>query len=194
MKTLMLKQTQKERHQHSIDIQHIMENVVNVTSSIYIQRYGAMFERKLGLTEDDLMNDIREQVWKGLLTHKKDGDANLKTYINTIIKNRFLVLYDRSLTTKYNSLDYYADAFSATGVNKDFVETEENGESLLEKRQEFMKDLVLLSEKDRIVFKDLILGFNLNEMVKRNKMPLTEIVGSIKRIDEVIRKRRANQE
>lgn len=190
----MIDQPANEKVQSSLDIEHLLNNVVHRQIADYLDKFGATIERKLGLTEDDLMNDMREQIWKGLLTHKKSGQANLKTYLNTIIKNRFLVLYDRSTLRKYNSVEYYADAFSATGVNKEFSETEETGESLLQKRQEFMRDLVVLSDRDRSIFRDLILGFNLNEMVKRNKAPITEVVGAIKRIDDIIRKRRLNTE
>lgn len=190
----MIEQPAAEKAQSSTDIEHLLTNVVHRQIADYMDKFGATIERRLGLTEDDLMNDMREQIWKGLLTHKTSGDANLKTYLNTIIKNRFLVLYDRSTLRKYNSVEYYADAFSATGASKEYSETEETGETLLERRQEFIRDLVTLSEKDRTIFKDLILGFNLNEMVKRNKMQLTEVIGAIKRIDETIRKRRMNLE
>lgn len=190
----MLGQTAEQRTQYSNDIEHLLDRVVNVTVSIYTDKFGATLERKLGLTEDDLRNDMREQIWKGLLSHDKNGQANLKTYLNTIIKNRFLVLYDRSTLRKYNSIDYYADAFSATGVTSDYTETDETSESLFEKRQEFMRDLIILSEKDRTVFKDLILGFSLSEMVKRNNMPLNEVIGAIKRIDDTVRNRRLSSE
>lgn len=190
----MKEQSVAEKAQSNLDIEHLLNNVVHRQVADYLDKFGATIERKLGLTEDDLMNDMREQVWKGLLTHKGNGLANLKTYLNTIIKNRFLLLYNRSTLKKYNSVDYYADAFSATGVGKEYAETEETGETLFEKRQEFMKNLVMLSTRDREIFKDLILGFNLSEMVERNKMHLSEVIGSIKRIDETVRKQRLSEE
>ncbi len=195
----MREQPVVERVQNSFDIEHLLTKVVHKQIADYFSEYGATIERKLGLTKDDIINDMREQIWKGLLTHNhkesaKCGQANLKTYLNLLIKNRFLLLYNRSTLKKYNSIDYYSDAFNATGISSEYSETEESGETLLEKRQELMKSLVLLSQKDRNIFKDLALGYNLSEMVERNKMPITEVIGSIKRIDETIQKRKLSAE
>jgi DNA-directed RNA polymerase specialized sigma24 family protein len=190
----MKNQPAVEKQQASIDIEHLLTNVVHRQIADYMDKFSATIERKLGLTKDDLLNDMREQIWKGLLTHKKDGAANLKTYLNTLIKNRFLVLYDRSTLRKYNSVDYYADAFSASTANKEFLETEETGETLFARRQECMRDIGTLSKKDQKILGDLYLGFNIGELMKRNNMLRTEVTAAIKRIDSIIMKQKLNME
>lgn len=186
----MKEQSAEERTQSSLDIEHLLNNVVNKQVADYMDKFGDTIERKLGMTEDDLLNDMREQIWKGLLTHKKSGQANLKTYLNTIIKNRFLLLYNRSTLKKYNSVDYYAAPHGASGIDSEYTETEETGETLMEKRQEFMRNLVLLSNRDREVLKDLALGYGLDEMVERTGLSRVEVTSSINRIEEMARRRK----
>lgn len=187
-------QTEEKRIQFSLDIDKIINVEMKSTVKHYVDKYSKTFERKLGLTKDDLVNDIREQVWKALLTHQENREAGLKTYVTTIIKNRFLVLLDRSNLKKHNSVDYYPNTASLSDVGKEHLETEETGETILEMRQEYVKHLVTLTKLERVIYQDLVLGFTLNEMVRKNKMSLSDVITSIKKIDDSLKKIRSKNE
>ena len=199
IRRLMLSQPAEERIQSSLDIEDLLANVVHRQVADYMEKFSATIENKLGLTRDDLMNDVREQIWKGLLTHSHADNpyrkkANLKTYLDTIIKNRFLLLYKQSTLRKYNSIEYYSDASQASGAKSEFLEVEETGESLLERRQEFMKDLVLLSNEDRAIMKDLVLGYSIAEMMARTGLSRTQVIGAINRVQKASSDRRLKSE
>lgn len=166
-----------------------MAGDLKTTLKYHIGKYGKTFERKLGLTRDDLMNDMREQVWKGILTHSPSGGANLKTWLNKLISNRFLVLLKRSTIQKHNSIDYYGDVFSTTGIDENHLMTEETGETIFEKRQVIMQELESLSHEDKFIYADLILGRSIDEMVHLRKMQRMQVISAISRIDDLIKTR-----
>lgn len=185
----MLNQSESESQKASLDIESLIKKELRETVSTYLSKYGKTLDQKLGLTRDDLMNDIREQVWKGLLTHNPKGRANLKTYLNTLIKNRFGVLFKRSKIKKNNMVNYYADVYSTTGIEEEHLITEETGETVFMRRQLIMQDLNYLSPQDRMVYQELVLGNRLEEMVKSLKLQRHLVIGSINRIDEMLRRR-----
>lgn len=188
-KNLMLSQSKEQNEAAGLRIEDLLAGELKETLRHFIGKYGKTFERKLGLTRDDLMNDMREQVWKGLLTHSPNGGANLKTWLNKLINNRFLVLLRRSTIQKHNSIDYYGDVFSTTGIDDDSLITEETGETIFEKRQVIMQEIESLSYEDKFIYMDLILGKSLSEMVSQRKIPKMQVISAINRIDDLIKRR-----
>lgn len=189
----MLNQTPEQKASLSVRIEHLIETDLKQTIGFYINRYKKTFDRKLGLTEDDLMNDIREQVWKGLLTWNAKGKANLKTYLNSLISNRFLTLLKKSSIDKYSSLEYYADAYAAASIDPDLTVTEDTGESVFERRQEMLKDKEVLSDdEEQKIFSDLILGYSIPEMMTRHKLARVKVISLINKINKRVSERRSN--
>lgn len=166
-----------------------MQNELRETVSTYLKKYGHTLDQKLGLTRDDLLNDIREQIWKGLLTHSPSGRANLKTYLNTLIKNRFGVLFKRSKILKNNMVNYYSDVYATTGIEDEHLITEETGETLFMQRQVIMQHQAALCVQDRIIYEELLLGNNLHEIESKLELTRPVIIGAINRIDTIIRAR-----
>lgn len=185
----MKSQTTEQNALASGRIEEILNGDLKDTVKYFIGSFGKTFERKLGLTKDDLLNDVREQIWKGLLTHKSDGKANLKTYLNKLIKNRFGVLHKRSTIKKYNSVDYYGDVFATTGIDEERLVTEETGESIFEQRQVIMQELGALSVSDRFIYADLIMGRSLDEITTLRKLPKIQVIATINKIDVMIKNR-----
>lgn len=186
----MLKQTPQERISNSVEIERLLQNELKTTIESIYNRNSMVFNHKLGMTKDDILNDMRMQVWKGLLTFKPELKIKLSTYLDNIIKNRFNTFRRRASLKKYNSLDYFKTLISHDGVDQEHFITEETGETILERRQELMKDLVSLTEKETKVMADLMVGFTLHEMARRNSITTNELVGIINKIDTTIRKRR----
>jgi DNA-directed RNA polymerase specialized sigma24 family protein len=185
----MQSQSATANAKHSVDIEHLIDTELKDTVAYFIGKYGKTCENKLGLTRDDLLNDIREQVWKGLLTHDKDKRANLKTYLNRLIKNRFGVLLTRSTIPKYSNVDYFADVYTSTGIDEEHLITEDTGETVFERRQIIMQDMATLGPQDRWIYGDLLLGRSLDEMVNAHKLPRVKVIASINRIDDMIKRR-----
>lgn len=182
----MLSQTREANQSANVRIETLLTGDLKDTIKYHIGKYGKTFERKLGLTRDDLINDMREQIWKGLLTHKSDGKANIKTYLNTLIKNRFGVLLKRSSIKKYSSVDYYGDVFATTGIEDEHLVTEETGETIFEKRQVIMQELELLNTNEKFIYADLIMGRGIEEMVKLRTLPKVEVIAAINKISALI--------
>jgi hypothetical protein len=130
-----------------------MENLVASDIEIWIKRYSETFVRKLGLSEDDLLNDIREQVWKALLTFNPTGGANFKTYVKRLIDYRFQTLLAKSSRKKYSCTDYFSDDF--TGLTENAYVTEETGETLFELRSHHMKNLETLFRAGNMIDDEL---------------------------------------
>ena len=166
-----------------------MEADLSQTVSVYLAKYSKTLESKLGLTKDDLLNDIREQVWKGLLTYSSKGGASVKTYLNNLIKNRFIVLFKRSKIKKNNMVQYYGDLYASSSIDDEYLITEETGETVFLQRQIIGYEHTLLEDLDRNVYEDLIVGRTLDEMSKRHKQPRSAIKKSIDKIDNLLKSR-----
>lgn len=167
------------------------------TIAFHIRKYGATFEEKLGLSQDDLVNDAREQIWKGLLSHDINGAANLKTFLSFILMNRFRDLARKASLPKYNSVQYYADVFLVSASEEGAMLTEETGESIYEARQQLAIYLTLLTEVDREIYTYLLQGYSLAEMVQAHnkahpKSPVTRvsIIAGINRVQDAVTQRR----
>jgi DNA-directed RNA polymerase specialized sigma24 family protein len=184
----MKSQSAEENQVSSQRIEYLINNDLKQTVRTYLSRYSKTLEQKLGLTRDDLINDIREQIWKGLITHDPNKKANLKTYLNHLIKNRFGVLFQRSKIQKNNMINYYADFFCSEDSSNEAILTEENGETIFMRRQAMMQNQALLSNKDRLIYEDLQLGLSLEEMCQAHKMSRIEVTASIHRILELVKR------
>lgn len=181
----MLAQSEGAKEKLSLDIDSIMKNEMHQTIATYLGRYAHTIEQKLGLTIDDLLNDIREQIWKGLITHNPKGAANIKTYLNTLIKNRFGVLFKKSKIQK-NNMVYYYDSIGDGSAFESEQFTEETGETVFLERELFTRNLSLLSESDQLIYEDLRLGKSLEEMCRLHKLPRPQVIASVFRIAELI--------
>lgn len=152
-----------------------MEGELKKTIRTFMRAYGKTLHNKLGLTQDDIMNDVREQVWKGLVMHSNSKKANRHTYLCNIIENRFLTLYKKSTIPKHNAIQYYADVFSVKDIDTRYTETNMTGLSLIEIREEFMEKLMLLDPAERVVYRCLLVGEGFAEMEKATGLPRTQI-------------------
>ena len=188
----MLKQSEKQNQKSSIDIEYLLLNDLRPTVETYIAQYGKTLDAKLGLTEDDLINDMREQIWKGLLTFNPKGAANLKTYLCTLIKNRFIVLFKRSKIRKNNMVQYYASVFESPADEECFL-TEDTGEAAFMQRQIIKSDQMHLKGLDLLIYQDLLLGRTLLEMCKLHNASRIDVIASINKINDLIMER-ANRE
>lgn len=137
------------------------------------------------------MNEIREKVWRALLTYDPAKKANLHTYVNRVIENYFSWKLRQSSLKKHNSLDYYSDVFTsvAPGDPDEFI-TQETGETQFERRHEFMKDLAFLNEADRVILTGLAQGYNMADLVEMSGRPRPEVTAAVNRIAVLIKKRR----
>lgn len=177
----MLSQSEESRKLTSTDIEQWM-TAEKATVEFFVSRYGQVLERKLGYDRTDLESEIREQVWKGLISHDPSKTANLKTYINTLIKNRFKTLYGRSKLDKFSLVDFYADVFNGPAIDSEHTETAETGESLYAMRETILRDLVGLQGKELLIYEDLLLMNNIATMMKKHEMSKPEVVRTINAI------------
>lgn len=135
------------------------------------------------------MNDMREVIWKGLLTHDSKKGANINTYLDVLIERRFNTLLDRTIKKKYSMLDHYADVWSTTGIDRELLETDETPESVFSIRETMMQEHYSLTQFERQVYGDLIYGRSLEEMEKRHRATRVKVISAINRIDRLIRAR-----
>ncbi len=190
----MLAQTQEQKAKLSLDIEYLIHNDLKNDVTFYLKRYSTILELKLGMTEEDLVNDIREQVWKGLLTWRNDGKANRKTYISNLIEKRFITLLQKTGAKKNNIILYYADVFTTLQqkIDKEYLETQETGEEILKQRQEAMKDLESLSLVEKLIYPDLLIGRSIGEIMKQHRLDRVSVVKAITKINERVTERRRN--
>lgn len=192
----MQAQTPQRKAELSIEIEKLIAGDLKQTIAYHINRYRKSFDRRLGMTEDDILNDIRIQIWKGLITWAPDGRANKKTYLNNLIKKRFSTLHRRTQIEKYSAVEYYADVFSSPArysMDPDRLETHETGEDLLLRRQEQMRDQEVITDPTHLhIFEDLLKGLSIEEMMSRHKMTRVRVVGAVREITTRIAERREN--
>jgi DNA-directed RNA polymerase specialized sigma24 family protein len=186
MRTAMLAQDEQAKLVASAQIEEWMKGELSSTIRHYIRKYGATFDRKLGLAKEDLENEIRMEIWKGILSYNK-SKAKLKTYLNRLIHNRFLTLYARSELGKNNMVDYFADVFATERVCESDKVTYENAESILEQRESVMEGLMgLQSELEFAIVRDLIVGETLTSMEQKHKVPRAVVIAAITKIEKLI--------
>lgn len=187
MRTAMLGQSQAQNKASSETIEEWIKGELAPTIRFYVRKYGATFDRKLGLTADDLKNEIRVEVWKGLLSYNK-SKAKLKTYLNRLIHNRILTLYARSELNKNNMVDYFADVFATERVADHDKVTYENAESILERRETVMEGLMGLgSDLEFAIVRDLMVGENLSAMEKKHQVSRAVVTAAIMKIEKILK-------
>jgi len=187
----MLAQSEEQRAEANERIKWVLETLVPDTVEVHLKKCSATLERKLGLMPDDLLNNIRVQIWKALLTYAESNRTRLRTYVNKIIENEFKVLLRRASLKKYNSVEYYADVFTSTGIDQDHFFTEETGETIFERRTEFEKIEAMLSDVDRLILAGLSEGQTIAELTKLTQRSRIEIIGAINRIATVVKEYRS---
>lgn len=179
----MLSQTREQKDKLNIDIDVLMSTTVKSTIEVFMSRYSKTIGEKLGLDADDLKNDMREQVWKGLITFSKNGKANIRTYLNRLIENRFNLLISKCNIKKYKNIEYFSDIFeSGHHTNENFI-TEETGETLYEKRERFIEFTTRLPHPYKEIYLDLTQGFSINELGKRHSLSRIETIAAINKLD-----------
>lgn len=200
-KDLMRAQTPEQVAQLSIDIEKMLTVDIKSDLRYYLKRYSKILGERLGMNEDDIINDVREQIWKALITWKPNGKANKKTYCLSIVSRRFYTLLKKTDAEKNNMVLYYADVFSSVEANADTEGAhQDSGEVLMMRREESLKDLQTLNELEQVVYPALLQGCSVSEIIKRLSatMGLTvdrvTVVGVIKAIDTRIAERRQNSE
>ena len=186
IRTLMEQQTVEQNTVSSVEIESILTNEMESTINYFIGKYGSALDRALGMEKDDIVNDMREQIWKGLLTHKVSGTANRKTYMNKLVTNRFNTLLERSRKKKYTSLEYHSDVWETGGGDPEYTETEETPESLLLLREAVMQDCFHMSDTEQEIYMYLKMGASLREMEKQQSMTRQELIAIIGRIDSLL--------
>lgn len=188
-RNLMLNQSAEQNAASSIRIEQILTTDLKGTISHYLKKYGPLFDKRLGLTRDDILNDMREQIWKALITHDPTKSAGLRTYLSTLVTNRFRVLLRRSSIPKYTCIDYYGDIYESAGIDEETLITDETGETLFERRQTASSIIRELEGTDAwCIFGDLLLGCDLEEMMTRNKMTRVQVTAAILKIDALSRR------
>jgi DNA-directed RNA polymerase specialized sigma24 family protein len=203
----MLEQTPAQKAALSIEIEQLIAGELKATISHFIRKYEDRLTYKLGIDRDDLMNDIRMQIWKGLISWSPDKKAKRYTYLSSIIEKRFRTLIRQAGTVKFSSISYYADPFTskAREISEESTTTYESGEELLSRRQEQMQDYCAIDdvepanaeeEKARArklaIYQDLLQGAKISEMTKKHGVSRTEVVRLVNEISQRVAERRAN--
>lgn len=186
MRTVMLAQSVEQNQVSSGQIEEWMQGELASTIRHFIRKYGGTLERKLGLSKEDLENEIRLEIWKGLLTFDPKK-AKLKTYFDRLIKNRFHTLYVRSELGKNNMVDYYADVFGIDRMQESDYITYDTAETFLEHRETVMQGLVDLTDLEFAIVQDIVAGENLQTMSKKHNVRIPTLIGIIGTIDRLVR-------
>lgn len=189
IRQLMLEQTREQNDSSSVEIERLLRTDLRETIAFWMKKYAKTLQKRLGMTRADIMNDMREQIWKGLLTYDRSKGANVKTYMNHCIENRFKTLGERAETAKFKNVVHYADVYASTGTEEDYV-THDTPESVLEDRETIMQELARFTlESDRRIYVHLMLGDGFEDMEKTTGLPRPAIVGTIKRILAMLKER-----
>lgn len=174
----------------SRDIAEIFKTAVKPTIDYYMSKYAAIIENRIGMTADDVTNEMNVEIWKAVLSYCPNKKANIKTYTKRLVKNRFKSLLRQSKLKKYNSLTYFSNVFESPGVDPNSFVDESTGESFFEKRNEFHKTMSYLSEPDRIILSGLMEGHDFGKLAELTGKPVIEITAALNRICHVQQKLR----
>lgn len=197
IEVLMKAQTNEQKHLLSLEVERLMVEDLHRTITYYVSKYKVSFNVKLGMNEDDIMNDIRLQIYKGLLMRTEGGPANRKTYMDHVIKNRFSTLSQRITRNKYAATEYYGVVDASVIGDADSQErTVDNntGEYLLQRRQEFvMNNKVIEHDPLQVkIIQGLLAGLSVSEMAAIHKLPAHMIIAKIKEINARLEERNRN--
>lgn len=184
-KKILLRQTKEQNRKNSLKIDEFMTKDLKNLIDYNFMKYKNCFDTKLGMSESDIKSDIMFQIWKGIATHDKTKKANLKTYVSTLITNRFKLLAKKSSAKKYSIISYI-DFLGQECARYEDNEEHENSESLFEKREDMLLNIKeFLNDFERAILNDLFLGLNLDTMVKKHRCALVEVIQAIKKIESL---------
>jgi Flp pilus assembly CpaF family ATPase len=111
VETLQLNQTEEQKTKLSFQIEAIFQDLLSDHIRVVLIKYGPILNDRLGMNQDDLINEIRVQIWKGLLVYDASKGASMKTYLKKLIANRVSVLLKKAFCKKNRLVDYYSDIY-----------------------------------------------------------------------------------
>ena len=71
-----------------------------------LKSYKNAINDKLGVTPEDIINELRAKAWAAQADWRRDGQANLRTYMNTVVRNHMLVLAKQIGFDKYAKIEF----------------------------------------------------------------------------------------
>lgn len=185
-------QTTTQRAKHSVDIEKILNKDMKKLIDFCINKYGLLINNKIGMDRDDLLNDVRFQIWKGLSTFKANKKIQLTTYLSNIITYRFKTLANKSNKKKHLSYVFMSSVESVIDDSKTTEATENSPDFLIQRQQYLDKISMYLKDNEKLVYYDLRLGHNLTEMAKKHNTSISRIIAIVNKINKLAERKFKN--
>ncbi len=184
-KNKLLSLTDKEKYEIGIEMERLINNELSYIVNRHINSYKKAACDTFGWDRDDLLQYVRESVWKGLATFDRSLGYKVETYICSILSRSFFNLSKKCKTKKHSMTKMFCP--------DELFETEEmmfhdTGEDWVRYGQSFGVLLGNMEVKEqKIMVLYLVHGKDITEMSEELKIKRTEVVRNIKTLKQKIK-------
>jgi RNA polymerase sigma factor (sigma-70 family) len=182
---ILINLTREESDAVGVKVEALIKKEMAYIVNQYIVKYNHAVADTFGWDRDDLLQNIRMAMWKGVATFNPDYGFKIETYLSSILSKTFSNISRQCKTQKHSRTKLYCP--------ENFYESEEiifreTGEDWVRYAQSFAVLMGTLNRKEqKVMVRYLIHGETTSEISEKSKIKKTEVVKILKEIKEKIK-------
>lgn len=177
--TILLNLSRERANEIGLRVEHLIKTDMRYIVNRYISQYRLNVADTFGWTREDLLQQIRITMWKGLATFDESKNFKVTTYLSAILFNYFMSLSKkcRSLRNSQSKLYCVENIFDSQAASDDMVD---DWVSYTNSLKELMENLSLM---EIIVLKlQIEAGYGVTTISEKLKLKKPVVIGIIKSV------------
>lgn len=174
--------SEKRKYELGLLIEELMKDSMKFIVWKYVYNYREAVYQTFGWDDDDLLQFIREQLWKGVATFDPSKNFKIETYCSSILYKQFANLSKQCQTNKHSLSKLYCpeELFDSEETT-----VEETPEDWLNYAQKFRVLWDSLDEQEtKILARYLAKGESATKMAESTGYKKTEVIRILKDLKE----------
>lgn len=183
--TKLMNLSTEESNKIGLEVERLIKDEMSYIVNDYISKYRHACADTFGWDRDDLMQHIRESLWRGVATFNPNYGYKIETYLSSILKKSFLNLSRKCKTKKHSLTKLYCPEDLYESGEMIFNET---GEDWVRYSQNFSVIVGKMNSKEqKIMVRYLVYNETVEKIAKSTKFKKTEIVRCLKSIKATLK-------
>jgi len=172
--------TPDQNIKYGIKVEHLIQNEMKYIVNKYIYKYRKAVFDTFGWDTDDLLQQVRLVLWKGVATFDTSKKAKIETYCSTMLYYAFLNISKKCKTYKHSLSKLYCPEEMFESEELIFYET---GEDWVRYAQSFKVLMNTLTDNEqKVIVRYLVHGESTIDISKQTKIKKTEVIYILKNI------------
>jgi RNA polymerase sigma factor (sigma-70 family) len=159
-----------------LQIESLLAGEMKSVSRFYVGKYHPMLRETLGYTAEDILQEIRIVIWRGIATYNPKM-SKLKTYLCNLLRRRFHNLAIRKNRKKRGRL------IPVEKLSQDQQPVDQhNNETWLDYLEQFQNIVDTLDKSEMNVLKWHLKGYTLDEICRKTNQRRVNVIKNLKTI------------